>query len=412
MILYIIFIMENTERMLFRVFVASILCLSWLSVGAKAASDPTEIARSCGLNKVGEVQLPGAIEAAATFHRAEGRGTYFVFRASDDRLQLARWDETSGLSWQRDLELPTFVSLSTSADGELAAACTWEDESVLGFVFDQGGVQRFRQPLEPLSQLTVSPDGKAWSVTWAMFDWPGVDSAEAPTLATLPECMSGKWCKKSVAGGSTVWWYRPLHHPSETPHPALCYPAFALTDSNGAILFSEQEAGSFVTFFADVVSGEERLVLVKEGEDAVGNQAREMIALTNEGQELWRVRAHRQSSQVSGFLHGHDLILLFTGKEMEYRSADNGALIASDTLNGIPRDRLFPIQGFLQNDENFVILGRQVSIQVHLNPGEGIADCEPLEMGGALSFDGRLCVLYSTSSDSASKVCTLFQRTR
>jgi hypothetical protein len=403
--------MENKDRMLFRVFIASILCLSWLSVGAKAASDPIEFARSCGLSKVGEVQLPGAVEAAATFHREEDRGTYFVFRAPpDDGLRLARWDEATGLAWQRDLEYPTFISLSSSVDGELVAACTWEDESLVGFVFDGGGVERFHQSLDPLSHLTVSPDGKAWSVTWAMFDWPTVESADAPKLTFLPECEGGKWSAKSLADAREIWWYRPLHHLNETPHPALCYPAFALTDSSGTLLFSEQETGSFVTFFADVVSGDEKLVLVKEGEDAVGNQAREMIALTNEGQELWRVRAHRQSSQVSGFLRGHDLILLFTGKEMEYRSADNGALIASDTLNGIPRDRLFPIQGFLQNDENFVTLGRQISIQVHLNPGEGIADCEPLEMGGALSFDGKLCVLYSTSSDSAAKVCTLFER--
>jgi hypothetical protein len=244
-----------------------------------------------------------------------------------------------------------------------------------------------------------------------MFDWPGVESAEAPTLAFLPECIGGKWSKKSVAGGSTVWWYRPLHHPSETPHPALCYPAFALTDTNGMLLLADQENGSFVTFFADVVSGEDKLVLVKEGEDAVGNQAREMIAVTNAGQELWRTRARRQSSQVSGFLHGQDLVLLFAGKEVEYRSGADGNLIASDTLKLEHRERLFPIQGFLSDREGFVVLGRQLSVCVQLDSGKAITNCEPIGMGGALSFDGKLCVLYSIAPDSAARVCTLFQRT-
>jgi hypothetical protein len=79
-------------------------------------------------------------------------------------------------------------------------------------------------------------------------------------------------------------------------------------------------------------------------------------------------------------------------------------------LNGLQRERLFPIEGFLLDSESFVVLGRQLSIQVSLNPGEGIVHCEPLDMGGALSFDGRLCVLYSTASDSAARVCTLFKR--
>jgi hypothetical protein len=226
----------------------------------------------------------------------------------------------------------------------------------------------------------------------------------------LPECSEGKWNKRQFSSTPTVWWYRPVHHPSETPHPALCYPAFALTDSNGTLLFSEQETGSFVTFFADVVCGDDRLLLVKEGEDAVGDQAREMIALTESGQELWRIRAHRQSSQVSGFLRGQDLILVFTGEDIEYRNATNGDLIASDTLKLEQRERLFPIQGFLHSDEDFIILGRQLSVRVHLEPGKAITDCEPLEMGGALSFDGTLCVLYSTASDSAAKSCVLFRR--
>ncbi|MFH1011812.1 MAG: hypothetical protein V1784_11340 [bacterium] len=407
--------------MMFRFFIAFMLLLSWICTSAVAAPNPAEIAKGFGWSKISEVRLDGPIEAAAAFHCGkgcttqfvipeQGWGTYLIFRATDEGLELARWDEAAGFAWQRDLEFPIFISLQTSTDGQLVAACTWEEESVLGFVFDHGGAQRFREPLDPLSQLAVFPDGSAWSVTWAMFDWPQAQSTEAPAVSMAPECAGGKWNKKPLASGETVWWYRPLHHPREAPHPALCYPAFALTDQGGAILFSEQENGSFVTFFADVVCGEDKLVLVNEGEDAVGNQAREMIALSTAGEELWRVRAHRQSSQVSGFLHGQDLVLLFVGKDIEYRNATNGALIASDTLKLEERERLFPIQGFLHNDEGFLVLGRQLSIHVSLNPGEGISHCEPLEMGGALSYDGKLCALYSTAPDSAARVCTLFKK--
>jgi len=399
-------------------FLCQLLCIG---VVASAGADLAQIARSCGWNEIDEAQVLGPIEAAAPFHcgrgcttqfviSEQGWGAYLVVRNPNESLDLVRWDEAAGIAWSRELEFPVFVSLQTSADGELVAACAWEDEAVLGFVLDRDGVQRFREPLDPLSQLAVSPDGKAWSVTWAMFDWPQAQTPEAPMLSLLPECMGGKWSKKSLSPTRTVWWYRPLHHPVDSPRPVLCYPAFALTAKDGTILFSQQENGSFVTFFADVVCGDDKFVLVKEGEDAVGNQAREMIALTDSGQELWRIRAHRQSSQVSGFLHGQNLALLFAGKDIEYRNATTGALIASDTLNLQQRERLFPIQGFLYNDESFVVLGRQLSIRVHLNPGEGIADCAPLEMGGALSFDGQLCTLYSTLPDSSSRICRFFKR--
>ena len=405
----------------FPIFSALVCQLLCFGVVAGAGADLARIARSCGWSEIDEAQVLGPIEAAAPFYCGrgcttqfatpeQGWGTYLIVRNSDERLTLVRWDEATGLAWQRDLEFPTFVSLQASADGELVAACSWKDEAVLGFVFDRGGVQRFREPLDPLSQMTVFPDGKGWSVTWAMFDWPQAQPSEAPALNFAPECANGKWNKKPLPSGQTVWWYRPLLHPTEAPHPVLCYPAFVLTAKDGTILFSEQENGSFVTFFADVACGDDKLVLVKEGEDAIGNQAREMIAVTITGEELWRVRAHRQSSQVSGFLHGQDLVLLFAGKDIEYRDAANGMLIASDTLNLQRRERLFPIQGFLHNDEGFVVLGRQLSICVHLNPGEGIADCEPLDMGGALSFDGQLCTLYSTLPDSSARICRLFKR--
>ncbi|MBM3324568.1 MAG: hypothetical protein FJY66_02750 [Calditrichaeota bacterium] len=395
---------------MFRFFITFLLPLSWICTTTAATPNPTEIARSFGWNRIDEIRLEGPTEAAAAFHSAQEWGAYLVFRSPEERLQLSRWDEAAGLAWQQDLEFPVFISLSSSVDGELVAACAWEEESVLGFVFDRSGAQRFREPLNPLSQLTVFPDGKSWSVTWAMFDWPQAVASEAPMISMLPECAGGKWNRKSITSGEVIWWYQPRHHPREVPHPALCYPAFVLTDPSGALLFSDQENGGFVTFFADVVCGDDRLVLVKEGEDAVGNQAREMIALSSAGQELWRVRAHRQSSQVSGFIHNQDFILLFAGKDIEYRHASGGNLIASDTLNGLQRERLFPIQGFLHKDEGFILLGRQISVQVHLNPGEGIVHCEPLEMGGALSFDGKLGVLYSTSSDSAARVCTVFKK--
>ncbi len=400
------------------VVLGQMLCFG---VVASEGADLAQIARPCGWSEIDEAQVLGPIEAAAPFRCGQGCttrfvipeqgwGAYLVARNPNGSLDLVRWDEAAGVAWQRDLEFPIFISLSSSVDGELVAACAWEDESVLGFVFDRSGMQRFREPLDPLSQLTVLPDAKGWSVTWAIFDWPEAQSSQAPAMALVLECTGAKWSKKTLASGEAVWWYRPLHHLSETPHPALCYPAFALTAKDGTILFSDTETGSFVTFFADIVCGDDKFVLVKEGVDAVGNQAREMIALTNSGQELWRIRAHRQSSQVSGFLHGQNLALIFAGKDIEYRNATTGALIASDTLNVQQRERLFPIQGFLRNDEGFIVLGRQLSVQVHLDSGKAITDCEPLEIGGALSFDGQLCTLYSTLPDSSARICRFFKR--
>lgn len=356
------------------------------------------------VQEVGVLRVSGPIEAVALFQDENDSGAYVLFRTTSGQLELARWSEQSGIAWQRELMYPVFISLSTSSDGGMVAACTWEDESVLGFVYDKDGRQLERKPLDALSKIDVFTDGSGWSVSWAMFDWLTPRPLDSPPIIFIPECR-GIWNMKPLPSGETFWWHRPMQG-------AICPPMFAITNRSGQVVFKEHEDKSFVTLFADVISDEGKLVLIKEGEDSEGEQAREMIALSAEGERLWRVQAHRQSSQVSGFINRNDFVLLFAGKDFEYRDANSGALIASDTLRVHKRERLFPIQGFLVDDEEFLVLGRRVLVHVILHSGEGISDCHVLNIGGALSFNRELCALFDTTSDSSATTCIVFRRER
>ncbi len=380
-----------------------------IAFSSSQAADLNAVAEEYGFSEeIAQVQVGGPIQAVAPFQSEHGAGVYIVSTAADGSLELARWSENEGLAWRRNLEYPVFISLSTSARGELVAACTWQEESVLGFVFDETGNTKERLSLRALEQLQVYPDGGDWSVSWAQFDWHGARWPKIPPVKLAPSCSREHWSRKPLPKKRTMWWYRPEHHPSE--HDTSCYPAFAMTDRYYRTPFFEQEKAEFVTSFADVIVGDDKCVLVKEGEDAEGKQAREMLALTLDGDVLWRVQAHRQSSQVSGYFDERDFVLLFAGMDIEYRSAEDGHLIASDTLQVPQRERLFPIQSMLAGVDGLLILGRRLSVNIVLQPGEGIMDCQTLDIGGAVSFDKKIGAFFDTSPGDSEQTCIIFRR--
>ncbi len=369
------------------------------------AADLSAVAEEYGFGEeIAQVHVEGMIQAVAPFQNERGAGAYIVSTGADDRLELARWSEHEGIAWRRNLRYPVFISLSASARGELVAACAWEEESVLGFIFDETGQEKERMSLGALERLQVYPDGSDWSVSWAQFDWHGAHPPKIPPVKLAPSCSGEHWSRKPLPKKRTMWWYRPSEHDTS------CYPAFALTDRYYRTPFFEQEEARFVTSFADVIVGDDRCVLVKEGEDAEGKQAREMLALNLDGDVLWRVEAHRQSSQVSGFVGEQDFVLLFAGMDIEYRSAEDGHLIASDTLQIPQRERLFPIQSILAGADGLLILGRRLSVKIALQSGEGIMDCRTLDIGGAVSFNKRIGAFFDTSPGDSEQTCIIFRR--
>ena len=385
-------------------FLALIVAFSSLQ-----AAELNAVAEEVGFGEeIAQVQVEGLIQTVAPFHNEQGAGAYIVSTAADGCLELARWSEHEGIAWRRNLEYPVFISLSVSARGELVAACAWEEESVLGFIFDEIGNTKECLSLSALEQLLVYPDGSDWSVSWAQFDWHGAHWPKIPPVKLAPSCVRDRWSRKPLPKKRTIWWYRPEHHPSE--HDTFCYPAFVMTDRYYRSNYFKQEGASFVTSFADVIVGGDKCVLVKEGENVDGKQAREMLALNLDGDVLWRVEAHRQSSQVSGYFDERDFVLLFAGMDIEYRSAEDGHLIASDTLQVPQRERLFPIQSTLAGADGLLILGRRLSVRIMLQSGAGIMDCRSLDIGGAVSFDKNIGAFFDTSPGDSEQTCIIFRR--
>ncbi|MBU1937122.1 hypothetical protein KKG05_06945 [bacterium] len=389
-----------------QIFLAVIVAFSSLQ-----AAELSAVAEECGFGEeINQVHVTGAIQAVAPFQNKNIAGAYIISTAVDGSLELTRWSEADGIEWRRNLEYPVFISLSVSAQGELVAACTWEEESVLGFIFDEAGEVQERMPLGSLAQLQVYPDGGDWSVAWAQFDWHSAHRPKIPIVKLAPSCFGDHWNRKPVQQHRTIWWYRPEHHPSE--QDTSCYPAFAMTDRYYRTRFFEQEGASFVTFFADVIAGDNQCVLVKEGEDVERRQVRKMLALDYDGKELWRVEGFRQSSQVSGYVDERDFVLFFAGEDIEYRSAEDGHLIASDAVYIPQRERLFPIQNVIASVDGLLILGRQLSAHITLLPGEGILDCRSLDIGGAISYDKKIGAFFEVSPGALEQTCFIYRRTK